>query len=458
LQEWKDRKVVVLGLARQGKAICQFLAKKGAHVVASDLRPAMRLEAVKEELAEWSIEYVLGEHPMNLLENTTVVFVSGGVPLSLPLLQEARNLGIQLSNDSQLFLELCPAPVIGITGSAGKSTTTALVGKIAELEAKESGTNAWVGGNIGRPLLWDVEHIHPHDWVVLELSSFQLELIETSPHIAGLLNLSPNHLDRHKTMEAYIAAKRRIFMNQSQGDIAILSKDDPVTWDLRHDLQSQIVAFGFNPDGLEDGTYVKDGWIYYRKDNVERPICPVDAIPLRGEHNVQNVLAASAIALSAGFPKEVVEAGIRTFVGLAHRLELVKEVHGVAWYNDSIATSPDRSIAAMRSFDEPLILLAGGRDKDLAWEEFCKVVSERVDHLILFGEAAEKIATAMKNVKAERPYSIDTCKGLEDAVQKAADIAEVGDIVLLAPGGTSFDEFVDFEARGEKFKGWVEAL
>ncbi|OGO15414.1 MAG: UDP-N-acetylmuramoylalanine--D-glutamate ligase [Chloroflexi bacterium RBG_16_48_8] len=458
MQEWTDRKVVVLGLARQGKALSQYLAKKGARVVVSDLKRTGELAAVREELAEWPIEYVLGEHPMNLLENTSVVFVSGGVPLNLPLIQEARNLGIQLSNDSQLFLELCPAPVIGITGSAGKSTTTALVGRMAELEAEGSGTNAWVGGNIGRPLLWDVEHIHPHDWVVLELSSFQLELMEASPHIAALLNLSPNHLDRHKTMETYIAAKSRIFKNQSQEDIAILSRDDPVAWDLRHVIQGRSFTFGLESVGLVEGTYIKAGWIYYRKNDEERVLCPIDAIPLRGEHNLQNVLAASAIALGAGFPKDVIEAGIRSFKGLAHRLEFVRQVHGISWYNDSIATSPDRSIAAMRSFDEPLLLLAGGRDKDLAWEEFSKVVSERVDHLILFGEAANKIAKAMAHVKGERPFTIDICRGLEDAVQKAVAVAKAGDIVLLAPGGTSFDEFVDFEARGERFKEWVEAL
>jgi UDP-N-acetylmuramoylalanine--D-glutamate ligase len=458
LQEWSGRKVVVLGLARQGKALSQYLAEKGAHVVVSDLKNAEELAVEREELAEWPIAYVLGEHPMNLLENTSVVFVSGGVPLGLPIIQEAKNLGIRLSNDSQLFLEICPAPIIGITGSAGKSTTTALVGRMAELEADASGTSAWVGGNIGRPLLWDVDHIHPHDWVVLELSSFQLELMDISPHIAALLNLSPNHLDRHKTMDAYVRAKSRILLYQSEDDIAILNREDPETWELRHRIKGRLISFGLSVEGMDEGTYIKDGWICWRKEGEEQLLCSVEEIPIRGEHNVENVLAACAIAMGARFPKDVVVAGIREFTGLPHRLEFVREVEGVAWYDDSIATSPDRSIAAMRSFDEPLVLLAGGRDKDLSWEEFSKVVFERVDHLILFGEAANKIAQAIVSVPGERPFSMDICEGLLEAVRKASDVAETGDVVLLAPGGTSFDEFIDFVDRGERFKEWVEAL
>jgi UDP-N-acetylmuramoylalanine--D-glutamate ligase len=458
LQDWKDRKVVVLGLARQGKALSQYLAEKGARVIVSDLRHDEELVAARDELKQWPIEFVLGEHPMSLLENTSIVFVSGGVPLGLPIIQEAKNLGIRLSNDSQLFLEICPAPVIGITGSAGKSTTTALVGRMAQLEAENSGNSAWVGGNIGRPLLWDVEHIHPDDWVVLELSSFQLDLMDISPHIAALLNLSPNHLDRHKSMEAYVAAKSRIFTYQSEEDIAILNREDPETWKLRQMIRGRLFSFGLSLDGMDEGTYIRNGWICLRKDGVEQTLCPTEAITLRGAHNLLNVLAASTIATGTGFPKEAIEAGIRDFRGLPHRLEFVREIRGVSYYNDSIATSPDRSIASMRSFDEPLILLAGGRDKDLAWEEFSKVVSERVDHLILFGEAAQKIAQAMVEKEGQKPFSMDICEGLYDAVQKAFEVAKEGDVVLLAPGGTSFDEFVDFEARGERFKEWVEML
>jgi UDP-N-acetylmuramoylalanine--D-glutamate ligase len=458
LQDWSGRKVVILGLARQGKALSQYLAKHGAMVVVSDQRNKEELVKEREELAEWPIEYVLGDHPMSLLENTSVVFVSGGVPLSLPILQEARTLGIHISNDSQLFLETCPAPVIGITGSAGKSTTTALVGRMAELEAEESGKSAWVGGNIGRPLLWDVDHIHSDDRVVLELSSFQLELMDISPHIAALLNLSPNHLDRHKTMEAYVSAKRRIFEYQSEDDVAVLNREDPETWALRSVIRAHLFSFGHHPEEMKDGTFIKAGWLCSRKDGEQQTLFAIENIPLRGDHNLQNVLAACAIAVAAGFPKGAIEAGIMSFKGLPHRLEFVREVAGVSWYNDSIATSPDRSIASMRSFDEPLILLAGGRDKNLDWSEFAKVVFERVKHLILFGEAADKIAKAVEAERGETPFSMDICEGLLQAVEKASEVAEPGDVVLLAPGGTSFDEFIDFEDRGVQYKEWVGEL
>jgi UDP-N-acetylmuramoylalanine--D-glutamate ligase len=453
-----DQQVVVLGLARQGKALSRYLAERGARVIVSDLKLAKDLVSEREELAEWPITYVLGEHPMNLLENTNVVFVSGGVPLGIPLIQEAKNLGIRLSNDSQLFLELCPAPVIGITGSAGKSTTTALVGMMAEADAEICNTSAWVGGNLGRPLLWDVEHIHPHDWVVIELSSFQLELMDLSPHIAALLNLSPNHLDRHKTMEAYVAAKLRIFKHQSAEDIAVLNREDPEVWKLRKMIKGHCLSFGLEAADVEDGTYVREGMIYLQKGGEEEGICSVEAIPLRGRHNIQNVLAACAIAEGAGFSMDAIKAGIKGFKGLPHRLEFVREINGAAWYNDSIATSPDRSIAAMRSFDEPLVLLAGGRDKDLVWDEFAEEVSRRVDHLILFGEASKKIAKVMGRLQGKKRFSMDICEGLTDAVEKASILAEPGDVVLLAPGGTSFDEFLDFVARGERFKDLVEAL
>jgi len=233
LEEWQDQQVVVVGLARQGKALVQYLSGKGARVIVNDRKPAEEFATVRQELAKWPIEYVFGEHPLNILEGTSRVFLSGGVPLDIPIVEKAMELGIPISNDSQLFLELCPAKVIGITGSAGKSTTTALVGRIAELHAAVIGKHAWTGGNIGRPLLHDVDKMRPGDWAIMELSSFQLELMVSSPHIAGLLNITPNHLDRHKTMEAYIKAKARIILQQSEKDIAVMNRDDPVVWAFR---------------------------------------------------------------------------------------------------------------------------------------------------------------------------------------------------------------------------------
>jgi UDP-N-acetylmuramoylalanine--D-glutamate ligase len=459
LGDWKDRRIVILGLARQGKALSRYLAGQGAFVVVSDRKPSEELVAAREELGSYPIEFVLGEHPMSLLEGADMLFLSGGIPEDIPLVQKATERGIPISNDSQLFMELCPAPVIGVTGSAGKSTTTALVGRIAELDMGKGPGRIWVGGNIGRSLLADIDAIERQDWVVMELSSFQLEWMDRSPHIAAILNLSPNHLDRHKTMEAYAAAKVRILDFQSAEDVSVLGRDDSGAWELRDRVQGRLLAFGFHEESILEGTFLKGENIYLRMDGKELLLSAIDAIHLKGRHNVANVLAACALAAGAGFSRDAIEAGIMSFKGLPHRLEFVREVGGVKWFNDSIATSPDRAIASMMSFDTPLVLLAGGRDKDLLWERFAQVVCERVDHLILFGEAAQKIAKVMEQTRKEnKPYSIDICTGLEQAVEVASRLAQEGDIVLLAPGGTSFDQFVDFVDRGERFRALVERI
>ncbi len=450
---------MVLGMARQGKALAQFLSSRGAHVTMSDLKSPEALVEVREELAHLPLEYALGGHPSNLLEGTSMLFLSGGVPPDIPIVKEGLEHGIELSNDSQLFMELCPAPVIGITGSAGKSTTTALAGVIAEEEFRGSGRTVWTGGNLGRPLLLDLDSIQPDDWAVLELSSFQLELMNESPKVAAVLNITPNHLDRHKTMEAYTEAKARILRFQSADDIAVLGKDDPGAWAMKDLVHGKLLTFGMSNEGIESGAYVRNGSIWLRIEDREREVLAVDHIPIPGLHNVMNAVAACAIAAGAGFSIEAMQSGIPRFKGLPHRLEFVKSVAGVDWFNDSIATSPERAMAAMTAFDRPIVLLAGGRDKDLPWKDFIRMVQVRVDHLILFGEAAEKIQSKLNDLpQAEKPFSVDLCGGLEEAVEVAFRVAEPGDVVLLAPGGTSFDEFIDFAARGERFVELVEEL
>jgi UDP-N-acetylmuramoylalanine--D-glutamate ligase len=387
------------------------------------------------------------------------VCLSGGVSADLPLAQQAVRRGIRLANDSQLFLEECLAMTIGITGSAGKTTTTALVGRMAELHARGTTGRAWTGGNIGRPLLLELPLIAPGDLVVLELSSFQLELMTVSPRIAALLNLTPNHLDRHTTMEAYAAAKARILDYQGESDTAILGRDDPGAWALRSRVADRLMTFGMQDDGISEGTFVRGDQIFLRQDQALQPICPVGSIQLRGRHNLQNILAACAVASAAGVEIPVMREAIETFSGVPHRLEYVRSVRGAAWFNDSIGTAPERAMAAIRSFEEPLVLLAGGRDKDLPWQEWARLVTERVDHLVLFGEAAPKILAAVQALgKMARPLSLDQVPDLEMAVEAAALRAEPGDVVLLSPGGTSFDEFVDFEARGRAYREWVERL
>jgi len=459
VRDWKGKRVVIIGLARQGKALAQFLSQKGAEVVVSDQKSEEQLGQVIEDLAAYELTYQLGSHPISLLEGTDVLFLSGGVPIDVPIAVEAREREIELANDTQLFLEACCAPVIGITGSAGKTTTTSLVGRMAEVAFEGSERRAWIGGNIGRPLLNDLDEIKPNDLVIMELSSFQLELMTLSPHIAAVLNLTPDHLDRHGSMEVYAAAKKRILANQSKEDIAVLRHDDPLTWWMRDLVQGRLIAFGWEQPTEEESAYVRDGALRLRSGNIEHEICGVEDVALRGPHNLLNLLAASALASAARLPIEAMAETALNFQGIPHRLEFVRRVRGAEWYNDSIATTPDRALAAVRAFEEPKILLAGGQDKDLPWETFASEVVRRVDHLILFGEAAQKIESHIQEAdKGGVKPTLVVCKRLADAVHAAAAIAEEGDVVVLSPGGTSFDEFLNYELRGEKFRALVEEL
>ncbi len=450
--------VLILGLARQGKALARFYAEQGATVTVSDNRPPEKLQTEMAALADLPIRYALGGHPLSLLDDCDLLGVSGGVPLTLPIVQEAIRRGIPLTNDAQEFLRLCPAPIVGITGSAGKTTTTALVGKMLT----EAGFTTWVGGNIGNPLINDLPHIAPEHRVVMELSSFQLDVMKLSPPIAGVLNITPNHLDRHKTMDAYIAAKRHIVAHQRESDIAVLGFDEPNARAFASDTPARVRYFsGLTP--VDEGSFLRENSLILRRDGQETVVCQRDDIRLRGFHNVRNVLAAIALADAAGAVAEPLRAAIRAFTGVAHRLEEVRRWRGALWVNDSIATAPERVLAALDSFDEPLILLVGGRDKDLPWETFAQRVVRRVRVLITFGEAGplirEHVARAW--TESRRKGALETIAPvttLEEAVHEAARHVRAGDVVLLSPGGTSFDAFQDFAARGAKFRELVLAL
>ena len=475
MTEWKDKHVIVIGAARQGIALGRFLALHGARVIINDQKTSKQLETASKSMNDLDeqvasrIEWFFGSHPLSLLDGIDLMCVSGGVPLNLPLIQEANCRGIPLSNDSQIFLEECPCCTIGITGSAGKTTTTSLVGKIAETAINSSPDGqspyrkVWVGGNIGTPLLAVVDEMNANDLAVMELSSFQLELMTKSVNIACVLNITPNHLDRHGTMAAYVAAKRRIFDYQTDHDTSVLGRDDPGSWRLLERVRGRRCMFGVDkPVGGMQGAFIDDEWVCLSDAKTVTRILRQAEIPLRGWHNVENVLAACAISQAAGFTAKSMREAIISFTGVPHRLEWVHFWKGADWYNDSIATAPERVMAAIHSFDSPadihrpIVLLAGGRDKNLPWNELANLIHARVDHLILFGEAAGKIASAVGNNKpGAHPFTVESCNGLEQAVEVAAREVEPGDIVLLSPGGTSFDEFRDFEERGEAFKRWV---
>jgi UDP-N-acetylmuramoylalanine--D-glutamate ligase len=482
MRDWQGKKVVIVGAARQGIALARYLSRHGARVLLNDRRSGAELQAEQQELDGLPVEWECGGHPISLLNAVDLLCISGGVALDMPLVAEAQRREIPLSNDSQIFLEAAPCRVIGITGSAGKTTTTTLVGRIAQqaypaglLSADRSLTDeqmrqpgVWVGGNIGNPLVDVLDVMRSDDLAVVELSSFQLEIMTRSPQVAAILNLTPNHLDRHGAMEAYAAAKAHILQHQSAQDVAVLGHDAPGSWSFREMVRGRLVTFGLSqPPADQEGTYLREGYLKLHSLDGGQPhdslLMPQSAIRLRGEHNLRNVLAASAISVAAGLPLEAIAAGVRDFRGVSHRLQFVRSWRGADWYNDSIATAPERSIAAIRSFVEPLVLLVGGRDKDLPWDDFAELVTRRVDHLVIFGEAADKILQAVEGRRNNgkrwtRPLTCTRCKNLRDAVRVAAALVQPGDVVLLSPGGTSFDEFRDFEERGECFVRWVNEL
>lgn len=491
MRDWNGRRVVVLGAARQGVALARWLVRHGAVVTLSDIRPESAFTEARAALSGLPIRWSLGSHPIELLDSADVLCLSGGVPSEIAIVQEAMRRGIPLSNDTQVFMQAVPCKTVGITGSAGKSTTTALVGEMAKVAFQADGNDAeargkpaaatrtaFVGGNIGDPLLNHVDRMTPSDLAILEISSFQLEQMSLSPNVAAVLNVTPNHLDRHHTMEAYTAAKVRILEFQSHEDTAVLGRDDPGAWGLRSEVKGSLNSFGLShiEDGT-DGTYYDDSIVYLYERGVDIPLLRRDQIPLRGDHNVLNVLAAFAIGHASGLPLDAMLTAAEAFRGMPHRLELVRELHGVTWYDDSIATAPERVAAAIRAFDEPLVVLLGGRDKQLPWRDLANLVCARVDHIVLFGEAAPKIKEALAEAQssraasaalgqrnptdptaAQRPFSVTTVTNLHEAVLGASQVAESGDVVLLSPGGTSFDEFKDFEERGERFREWVQGL
>ncbi len=454
------KRILILGLARQGEALARFAAAVGAEVVVSDLRPAEALRQPLQDLNGLDITYVLGEHPMTLLDGTDVVAVSGGVPVSAPIVAAARRRGIRITNDSLEFVSRSPAPVVGITGSAGKTTTTSLCGEIA----RQSGRKTWVGGNIGRPLLGDLAQMRASDLVVQELSSFQLEIWSSDfgneeingPSVAAVLNVTPNHLDRHKTMQAYADAKANLLRQQDDDSVAVLCADDEGAMALKRHVRGRLRTYSAQ-GAVEDGAFVQAGQVWLRGDGNDIELCQLGEISLRGEHNVLNVLAAVTLADCAGIDAQSMRRAITTFKGVPHRLEVVARIGDVTYVNDSIATAPERSLAGIAAFDEPLVLLAGGRDKEMAWERWARRVSQRARHVVLFGELAPQLDELLARQQG-RVAMVTRRDSFDEAVAYASDVARPGDVVLLSPGGTSYDAFADFEERGERFRQRVQAL
>ncbi|MCO6451168.1 MAG: UDP-N-acetylmuramoyl-L-alanine--D-glutamate ligase [Caldilineales bacterium] len=487
--DFSGQKLLVVGLAREGLAAARWLAAHGASLVLSDLHGSEALDASLSEMAGQPGEVRIGPQTAELLDGIDAVVVSPGVPQTIPLLQEARRRHIPLTAETRLFAQFCPAPIVGITGSSGKTTTSTLTARMLEA----AGFQVWLGGNVGTPLSTEVERMQPGDRVVMELSSFQLpywaeqesgnqgsmpwhDSHGLSPHVTAILNITPNHLDRHPSMSHYTAAKSHILNWQTATDYAVLNRDDPMlaAWAesgrvsveagagqeaFTQEIGARILTFGLESQPARNGSWLSDGRIWLRWQGQAQPVIDVTEIRLRGRHNLANVAAACCLAKAAGADIEAMAEAIRQFTGVAHRLEIVRVVHGVTWINDSIATSPKRAQAALRSFSEPIILLAGGRDKHLPWDDWATLVHGRVRHAILFGEAAGLIEAALHPTPPDSQLqSIQTCADLPQAVALAHTLTQPGDVVLLSPGGTSYDSYVDFAERGQHFRDLVNVL
>lgn len=499
--EWDfaGRRIVILGLARQGSALARFFVGQGARVVVSDAAPAERLQPEIEALGALPVELALGGHPAALLDGCDLLCLSGGVPPQIDLVQAAVARGIPLSNDSLLTLQLARrrnlGPIIAITGSSGKTTTTTLVG----LMLAAAGKRVHVGGNIGTPLIDRLESVAPGDCMVLELSSFQLELFDpalawgdltgSGPDVAAILNITPNHLDRHANMADYAAAKFNLLRQLPAGATVVLNADDAVTgqvascgspvvmsplpdsWQVEAAVaeaqaaivrsSSSIVCFSTRQQSPSGAWLEGETLVYHRQ-----PIAKRREVKLRGDHNVSNLLAAAAISGVAGVEPTAMREVATTFAGVPHRLETVAEAGKTIWINDSIATSPERAVAALRSFSpgaQTLILLAGGKDKNLPWEPFAEEVIARVRYLIGFGQAGPMIVnTVQDRARYLRRPAPNTAvvQRLDEAVELAARVAQSSSrcsntVVLLSPGGTSYDAYKDFEARGAHFRQLV---
>jgi UDP-N-acetylmuramoylalanine--D-glutamate ligase len=447
--DFAGKRCTVVGLGIEGVDLARFLAHRGADVTVTDSKPASALAEQLREIDGLGIQLSLGGNDVAVLTGADAVFVSQGVPLELPGLTAVKDAGIPMHSMMGLFFKLSTGPIAGITGSSGKTTTTALVGAMFRADERPS----FVGGNIGVGLLDQLEMVRPYTWAVLEVSHTQLQLVDSSPHVAAVLNVTPNHLDRF-SWEEYRALKANIIRYQEPRDVAVLNYDDSEVRALAPSSAGRTVWFSMT-DGLPgDGVFVRDGLAIARLRGFEEPLFALDSVRLRGVHNQANAVAAAAIAIASGISPDAIEFAVHAFTGVPHRLELVGTVAGADYYNDSIATSPERTIAGLRSFDRPAVLLLGGRDKHLPLEELVAEAGKRCRAVILFGEAAPKLAEAFTGTHLRLLHAGD----LEDAVNSAADEARDGEVVLLSPACASYDAYDNFERRGEHFRSLVAQL
>lgn len=436
---------LVVGYGRSGRAAAAFIRARGGDVKVVDRSDTPLL---REELDQAGITARLGGYGPEDLNGADLLVVSPGVPWDEPLVEAARRRDIEVSSEIDLFFRYCPSRIAGVTGTNGKTTTTALTADVF----KAGGLRVMRGGNIGEPVLDRLEQLAPEDWVVLELSSFQLESI-TRPRlqVGVVLNVTPDHLDRHKTFERYAEIKARAVSFMQPDDHAVLNADDAVTAAMRSKTRGEVVSFGLDASEQATVTVVND-WIVIRAGQQTQQVMPVVDVPLPGGHNLSNVMAAIGAGYAAGLDPAAMASAVRTFKAVEHRLELVGTFSGVRWYNDSKATNPDSTYKALAAFSEPIILIAGGRNKGIDIAPLAVAIARRASALVTMGETGEELARRTRDAGLR---SVDQAADLRDAVRKAAALARPGSVVLLSPAFTSYDMFQNFEDRGRRFKSTV---
>jgi UDP-N-acetylmuramoylalanine--D-glutamate ligase len=449
-RDWlRGRRVSVVGLGRSGLAAARLLVACGARVVATDEKPLPSLGVEVRALERLGVRILAGGHPAEAFRGADLVVVSPGVPLDTPVLAQLRAV-TPVIGELELAWRVMDADTIAITGTNGKTTTTALLGALLRQQARA----VLVGGNIGTPLAAHALTFPADGIVVAETSSFQLETIEAfRPRVAVVLNVTPDHLDRHKTFAAYLRAKARIFENQTAADCAVLNWDDEVTRSLAPRTVAHVLWFS-RLEALDHGAFVRDGWIVAKLNGHAEEICPLAEIALRGAHNVENVLAATAGALWTGMAPEAIRRGVGVFRGVPHRIEFVRDIAGVAFFNDSKGTNVASTIKALESFGEPIVLIAGGKGKGQDFGPLAQVARGRVGHAVLIGEDGEKVGQALQAAGVP----VTPAASLEAAVRTARGLAAPGHVVLLSPACASFDMFDSFEHRGDLFRALVLAL
>ena len=460
----KNKKITIMGLGLfgGGAGLARFLVHRGARLIVTDLKTEAQLASSLTTLDGLPLEFHLGGHRETDFKDVDMVMVNPAVPKDSKFLQIARENNVPLETEMNLFFKMCRAAILGVTGTKGKSTTTALIGEMLRCR----GRKVWVGGNIGLgySLLERVDEIGPDDLVVLELSSFQLEdlrKLKMSPHVCIVTNVAPNHLDRHGTYAEYMEAKKNVIRFQNPGDYCILNLDDQELRKWPRETKAKVFWFSTR-DAIKRGTFLENGNVHMRLGEGGPGEVIVSCLPdvkLPGAHNVANILAASCAAFLMGARREHIDKALRGFSGLEHRLEFVCDRDGVHYYNDSIATTAESAIAGLRSFKGPLVLIAGGYDKGTPFDGFAEECAKHTKCVILIGKTAQKIGELIATAKGGRDTpQILFASSLEEAVRSAVNVSQRGDTVLLSPACASYDMFVNFEDRGRQFKSLVKGL